>query len=261
MSNSKLKACLATFAGIYCTTLLGQHYTSEALISYKNKQVLIAAKDPRPLNQALQAVAQQDGWTVDYEDPVYSKAESRDITDAAWRRSHPQEAGLLIPSGFAFDAVLDNRDKVKDHEVEVLEQIVKQYNQSGNPGTFRVVRLPADRMVVSGRSRMTQGVWRELFDTEVVPASQTQVAMNSLQDVVSQCAARSGKAILLGVFPAALLAQTMVSGYDGPSVPCRNEITRIIAALPSAFSYQLLYDIGSTSYVLSIMPKLKATHP
>ena len=85
--------------------------------------------------------------------------------------------------------------------------------------------------------------------------------MNSLQDVISQCATRSGKAILLGVFPAGLLSQTMVSGYDGPSVPCRNEITRILTALPSAFSYQLLYDIGSASYVLSIMPNLKATHP
>jgi len=58
---------------------MAQHpnaYLRDAEIHRDGKVVTIVANDPRPLEQALQAVLQDYGWTIDYEDPPY-KAASR----------------------------------------------------------------------------------------------------------------------------------------------------------------------------------------
>src|SRR5260370_24713242 len=83
---------------LFILVLLPQPYLSaeakpRATITRSGNEVLVSADAARPLLEALTVIAEEYGWIVDYEDPIYSSAESRDVTDPAWRREHPKGRG------------------------------------------------------------------------------------------------------------------------------------------------------------------------
>jgi hypothetical protein len=54
----------------------------------------LISNDPRPLMQAIEAISQEYGWTVDFEDPPYrSHFDLVDDTDSAWRANYPNAKG------------------------------------------------------------------------------------------------------------------------------------------------------------------------
>jgi hypothetical protein len=105
-------------------------------IETRGRDTYVSVINSRPLYQAVIAVSQKYGWVIDYEDPVYSAQESRDVTVPEWRRTHPNQRGALVPSGGIFVANLGEIDGQKPNEAEILQRLVDQYNQSANPGYF-----------------------------------------------------------------------------------------------------------------------------
>jgi hypothetical protein len=234
--------------------LSAQERKPRASITRSGNQLLISAYAARPLLEAITVVAEEYGWIVDYEDPIYSNTESKDVTDPAWRRAHPTERGAWNPSGGTFVAKLGKSDDVPLHEKETLESIVEQYNHSDNPGSFRLVRTPSGRLVVSGRSRLdATESGRGPFDTLIFPFPNSQVAINALQKLIDQCASRNGVTMVVGMVPLNAMSQSIVEGHK-ESESCRDEFARILSALPYALTYEILYDISSRTYYWSVVP-------
>lgn len=236
--------------------LKAQPYLPKARVTHSSHETTIVARDPRPLDQAITAVGEEYGWVIDYEDPVYSDREARDAASPGWRRTHPTEQGLLLPSGGEFVATLRSgamANKDKDKKVDTLKSLLTQYNASSNPGQFQLIHTQHGRVVVSGRPRGKRDPIPGALDTILEPSPEKQTATLALQDVVKKCSAGREVAITLGIIPVNALNQTVVTGSKG-SLSCRSELGRVLNALPYQVEYRLLYDIGSRSYVLSIVP-------
>lgn len=173
-----------------------------------------------------------------------------------WRKAHPTEPGLLIPSGGAFVAKL-TKDDTKD-EASLLQSLIQQYNLSNNPGYFRLLHPMDEVFIASGRSRTQQSpVFIGVLDASFNPSPQPVIAAIALEELINQCTYNGGITITLGTIPNDAINQSVVAGYNG-SISCRAGLRRILAAIPYALTYALLYDIGSRSYVLNIVPAHQA---
>jgi hypothetical protein len=225
-----------------------------AHIAHVGKDVVVTAPGARPLYLALTAVSEEFGWIVDYEDPVYSAEETRDATVPEWRRAHPHEHGSIVPSGENFAANLGQVDRNHPHVTEVVGNLVAQFNRSANPGVFRVIHTAAGRLVVAGRSRTQKGSDPAgVLDQSIIPGAERQVVDDALKSLTVQCSAACGVSIALGQIPGNAVGQSAVGGYKG-SISCRDQLGRILSALPYALTYALLYDPGGRTYYLSIVP-------
>jgi hypothetical protein len=174
----------------------------QALIETRGRDTYVSVVDPRPLYQAVIAVCQRYGWIVDYEDPVYSAQESKDVTAPEWRRSHSNALGVFDPSGGMFVAKIGEIGE-KPNETETLEKLVAQYNQSANPGYFRVIHARTGRTIVSGRSRATPASMSNgVFDSIFQPAKEPEDAGTAIEQLAKECSVSSGVSIKLGIVPA-----------------------------------------------------------
>lgn len=247
--------CVLALTLLLSSGALPQQYLSRAQITHSGEDVIVTAISPRPLEQAIDAISEEYGWIVDYEDPIYGRGESLDVTAPEWKKAHPLEKGqLLLPSGGKFVANLGKIATGQANQKDAIKLIVDQYNRSGNPGRFRVIQTTGGRLVVSGVSqtesdKSSGGVG----DGVIQLSSDSEVASLDLQNVVGQCASVNHVAIIFGIVPANALSQSLVEGYKG-SATCRTAIERILSSIPYALTYRLLYDIGNQSYYLSIMP-------
>jgi hypothetical protein len=253
MASHSLRYTLLLIALVGVTYGSAQTNSPQALIDTRGRDTYVSVVDPRPLYEAVIAVSQRYGWIVDYEDPVYSAQESKEVTAPEWRRSHPNARGVFDPSGGMFVANLGEIGE-KPKETETLEKLVSQYNQSANPGYFRVIHAPTGRTIVSGRSRATPASMSNgVFDSIFQPAKEPEDAGTALEQLAKECSASSGVSIKVGIVPANAVNLTKVSGADA-RISCRVGIERILSSIPAASTYFLLYEIGEQSYFLSVVP-------
>lgn len=232
---------------------IAQSSLPPAVVSHVGTDTVVSAHGPRPLYFAVSEVSEQFGWIVDYEDPIYSTKESRDAAVPEWRRKHPGEKGLLVPSGTDFVANLGQIPDPPIRPTALLEHLVSLYNQSPNPGHFVLIRTAERRTVVSGSSRMSDNPAKALLDYTIQPDSQKQLVSEALKKLTDQCGAAAGVPIELATVPSNALSQSSLEGFKG-ALSCRDQLGRIMNAMPYALSYSLLYDIGSESYYLNIVP-------
>jgi len=106
--------------------------------------------------QAVEAISQEYGWIVDFEDPLYqSHFDLVDATDPEWRASHPNEKGATRVSGGLFQSSFPEPSSIPsgNAEEQVLQKLVADYNSSGNPGKFSVRKEADGRYALVGVSR------------------------------------------------------------------------------------------------------------
>lgn len=234
-------------------TAAGQ-YAPSATIERLDSQLIIKSDDPRPLEQALIAITQRFGWSVDYEDPIYSGIESKDISVPQWRKTHPNEVGFLAPSGSSFVASLA-ADNIGSREEAALNSLVAQYNNTSNPGVFRVSDTSGGRLAVIGFSRTRQT--NDPLEVMVQPDPQSEAASVVLQKLIARCSSASGVRMTVGTFPQNIFAQSIIKGHEKAS-SCRSQLADILGSTPGRCVYRILYDIGSATYVWNVVPA--ATH-
>src|SRR5215475_1915416 len=58
--------------------------------------VTIIANGPRPLEQAVNRLSDEYGWTIDYEDPPYGPSDVVDATAPQWRAQNPTAKGVVV---------------------------------------------------------------------------------------------------------------------------------------------------------------------
>src|ERR1035437_5238055 len=127
-------------------------YMKEGVIHRNGNSAVLMVNDPRPMAQAIQALAEEYGWVVDYEDPPYI-SEVIDVAPHDWRRTHPMSKGGHIPGGgsFQFDYDEGATGAGTSGEKNILEKLASAYNLTGNPGKFEMISQSANRYTVIGR--------------------------------------------------------------------------------------------------------------
>ena len=128
-----------------------------SLITHNNDGSLTATvsiySDP-PLAAAILAINQEYGWDINYEDAPTVNASELVDNYAEFHRTHPgfhediQDgySRKVQPFRSSFNE-LDERHADKD---SVLEKVIHDYNESMNPGKFRLERTRQDGYVVVG---------------------------------------------------------------------------------------------------------------
>jgi hypothetical protein len=224
-----------------------------AKVTTENGSLTVSAASGRPLYYALVALSETYGWAVDYEDPIYSGAEVRDATDPKWLQEHPIGRRFYEPADHRFSASLGNVNGGNPEEFDLVNKLVELYNRTSDPGSFQLIRTSQGRFSVSGQSHsQTSSFFTRVLDRQMLPSSNRESASDALQTLATQCGSAAGVSIGLGTVPSNALATSYVERHEGP-LNCREQLGRILAALPHPARYALLYDINSRAYYLNVV--------
>lgn len=207
----------------------------------------------RPLADLLWSISLEYGWTIDYEDPIYSDSEFIDVRSSERKLSHPNEKPYLLPRPasssveFTEDHLLSNSDSPK-----VLEQVVASYNSQDLPGVFTVQSRADGRVTIIGKDRRTGR--SSLLDSSFNWGDTDELSgENLLERLSGEVRATSGLPVALGTVPMGLLSHLRVRRPPG----LVTERDALIALLDSAsvwMFYTLMYDKNDEQLILNIVP-------
>jgi hypothetical protein len=243
------------------------HFLNRAEVRHGANSATVVANSPRPLEQAVQGVSEEYGWAVDFEDPPYFS--SQDVVDAtapAWRAQHPTAKGVTLIKGGAFQSQFPEHPgaapSIKDEEA-ILNKLVADYNQSGNPGKFSVRREGTDRFiiiptVITDDAGATKEV-RPILDTLISLPPQSRDGLATLQVILSELSSQSGTSVGPGLIPLNLLVRTNVV-FGGQAVPARTLLRQVLSATGEKLYWKLLYDTDGKRYFLNLLPVQKAQY-
>jgi hypothetical protein len=245
-----LSSCLGQAAGARAS------YSKRATISRAGAGIHLAANDPRPLAQALDALQQEYGWRINYEDPQFVSAlDTTDIPDPQSRTPGSPER-IKIPGGHAFSADFATNktgDPIPDED-KTVHLVVDLYNRSASPGQFEV-RKGADRLEVVGIAARDEhgniARQRVPLDQLITLAVQKRSAFDTVDLICHAIAERSDVKIAVGVFPLGLMNHTNVT-VGGVNLPARMLLQRTLTATGQQLVWRLLFDPDSKSYFLNL---------
>lgn len=247
-----------------CTLAAGQGaspnpgFWDRANLELTDGTVSVRANDPRPLAQAIEAIRQEYGWEVDYEDPPYESQDLADNTDPRWRIAHPQARGVTRVGGglFAtrFDLAKDMRSGSPEEE-RVLGKVVADYNASGNPGRFMLKKEGVDRFAIVGTGiRDSSGNARPVtpvLDGQVSLPPQERTVIDTIKLVSQAISAKSSYKVDIGTVPVNLAFQTSVK-VGGDNVSGRALLAQIAATTRFPLVWKLLFDADAQCYFINM---------
>ena len=181
-------------------------FMDAAVVQHNGAMASVTANSPRPMMQAVEAIGQEYGWLVDYEDPPYvSHFDLVDDTDPNWRASHPNGKAVTRVSGGLFQTSLPEPSSIAsgDAAEQVLQALVAGYNSSGNPGKFAVRKQAGGRYTVVGTARKDENGQDEsvnaILDTPIAIPVQQRDAEETLQLILDTLTAKSASRFTLGL--------------------------------------------------------------
>ena len=237
-------------------------YMERGVIEHQHGTATVKADCARPLAQAITAVREEYGWAVDYEDPPYhSKYDVMDMTNPSYRAAHPDAPVVLGPAGGAFQSTYPETPNMRSSpaaEQEVLEKIVSDYNESGNPGDFIVRKLSnGDFDVVGDSLHNDAGVdvaITPVLDTPIYLARGTRSWTGTIKAISNALAAKTGLTMGIGLVPMAMSispAATLTIG--GSTAPAREFFMQSISGL-DGYGWLFLDEPQFRQYLLGLQP-------
>ena len=246
-------------------------FMSAAAIEHTATNGTLTANDPRPLKQAVDAIGQEYGWIVDYEDPqLQSNFDPVDDTGPKWRANHPNEKGVVRAAGGAFHSTFPGPSSISgsDAEDQVLQKLVADYNSSGNPGKFIVREQAGDRYVVTGISRRDNAGNDEAvpapLDTAISFPTERRDARATLQLIVDSGTAKTRVKIDVVTGPSSNPLRDSAITIGGSEVPARvlllkalDEISSTSPYFQKTFVWDLIFDADMNAYFLLLRTATK----
>jgi len=235
----------------------GTGYWYDGIVTHKGSTAKVMSNEPRPLHQAVESLSGEYGWTVDYEDPVYSDAEVVDRTEPVWVASHPGVRQRLV-AGHRFESEFPEVARIGSsvtEEKSVLQKVVADFNKSGNPGQFTLVDEGAGRFAIVGQAN---GPAQTILDT---PISVNIVQLNgsfALDALSHALTASSGIKVIVLTYPLNLFVQTVFT-TSAANQPSREVLRDMVDATKRKLRWTLLYDIDAKAYYLNLIGVVKAT--
>lgn len=248
-------------------------FMNAAVIQHNGASGALTANFPRPLSQAIEAISQEYGWTVDFEDPHYtSHFDLVDDTDPTWRANHPTAKGVVRVAGGFFQSNFPEPSTITtgNPEEQVLQKLVADYNASGNPGKFLVRKEAEGRYAIIGVSRKDENGRDEtvnaLLDTSISIPVQQRDAVATLRLIVDTLSAETGVKVHLGTVGLSsnpLQEATLTIG--GSNVPARTLLLQALDGISSTsphfrgvFVWNFLFDADTNAYWLRLRPATKS---
>jgi hypothetical protein len=255
-------AVAASVSMMLCTaTSIAQqqsNYLRNAEIERDQGIVTVDANYPRPLQQVLEAVLEEYGWSVDYEDPPYQSAlELIDATAPQWRAANPAARGVTSVRGGAFRTTFPESAataaSAKDQAI-VIKKIVADYNASGNPGQFEVRERTDGRLEIVGTSVKDESGAQvrttPILDTPITVRSGSMKASEALDAILTTLSAKTGTKVV-GNGPTNLMLQTQVK-LSGAEMSARDALHEMLSQARIKLHWLLLYDADSQTYYLNV---------
>lgn len=238
-----------------------QAYMRRAVIEHHAGTATVTADSAIPLQDAITVVREEYGWVVDYEDPPYA---GTDLT------VHPSpRAGVppyRIVAGGAFQSIYSETPTIWSsaaQEQQVLEKIVSDYNQSGNPGNFAVLELPDGSFDVVGTSAHNASG----AEVAITPILNTPVSIPSvprglaatISTILAALPARTVNFCCSGNLTALAIGGSITVG--GSNVPARDLLTQVVDRMGGNWVWQLVYQPSPMPmYLFGIGPAERAEY-
>lgn len=233
-------------------------YMERAALQHKDLQVSVLASYPVPLFQALCAVREEYGWSVNWEAaPAYSRFDLVDDTGPKWRAAHPGARGVTRPAGGTFVSAFPEPKDSSDANSErgALTKLIQDYNATDNPGKFVLRERPNGHFAVVGtKVRDDAGGLQEvvpLLDTRVSVAVQPRTVYDTLESIFRELSAATGSKVFIATFSSSLLDNTRVT-VGGERVPARELLEQALGGTNRPLQYDLLYDADIPAYGLNL---------
>lgn len=247
-----------------CLASYGQQtreYLKTAVVTKVDSVVTITANDPRPLAQALCAIAKRNEWLVDYEDPPYAGRDLIDVTNREWLAKNPNAHRALIPAGGEFRFAYDE----SAGEAAILQNMVEAYNRSENPGAFEVRDEGTDsrpwtrshkRYAVVGVSIKDANGQSKHFvpvlDTAITLPVEERSAQETVDLIEKEISDKIGVTMHGGAFANNALIQSRVR-VGGKDVPARTLLLQTLQQMDNpSLVWRLNWDATMRAYYLNL---------
>jgi hypothetical protein len=236
----------------FCVVLLLASSTSAVLgqggplsrIEHSADSTTVVVDDPRPLWIAVEALRNEYGWLIDYEDPIYGVGDTQEVQNAAFERRFPGRRSRM-PVGGHFSSTFTGALAPQ----VVIDKVLADYNASGNPGQFE------KRIDERGRTRVVAKMDSlNVLDTEIRVTASTKGSLTEVYALVSTLTEASGVKVKIGMMPWNLLNQARVTFAKG-TMPARAVLMAIADSTQPRLMWSFLYDYDSQSYFLSLSPQ------
>ncbi len=241
-------------------------FAKQAVVNEVAGKIHIAANSPRPLAQILNALQENYGWQINYEDARYTF--KPDFSEVAAPHYLNPKAGatIKVPSGGAFTIeVGSSKDSATmPDEEKTLRSIVESYNQSGNPGRFEVRKSTTGSFEIvgigahdpSGKIASTQPA----LDFPIFIPRKQRSAFQAVQAICTSLSQHGHIPVSLGVYPTGLFRVTR-STIGGSRIEARLLLAEALQATGRKMSWRLLYDPETRTYVLNVAPVASPPQP
>jgi hypothetical protein len=240
-------------------------YLRHAELNHLGASALVLANAERPLRQAVMAVREEYGWIVDFEDPPYqSQYDLVEVTDPKWRSQHLSSRGAWIVSGGKFQTEypeFPNTSTSSSREESVLNKIVADYNQSGNPGKFRVQKESGGRYAVIGAAIKDQSgddrYISSILDTPISFPEESRGAVDTVNLILAEVSRKTLTELLLTSDFGTSPLQRFRVDLGAQNELARDLIVKTLSGTNQSLVFDLFYLIrpeGDNQYIMRIFP-------
>jgi hypothetical protein len=246
-------------------------YMERGLIIHQGATATLKSDHARPLAQAIQAINEEYKWDIHYEDPPYQG--NHDLADGynpAYRAAHPGLKPFPGVNGGAFSSTYSEWPDMwtsKTHALQVLTQIVSDYNRSGNPGHFSVRSLSDGSLDVVGDGTHDDSgnviSVTPILDTPISIPLATRSFGGTIFAVMKALSARTGVTANGPAFgPTNFMMGGQYSIGGTTPAPARDFLLQLFAAEKSKFTWTLLYEPPPMpeQFLLGVRPVQRAVY-
>jgi hypothetical protein len=247
--------CAVALCGGLCAQqgILEPHkYMPEGIVEHHGATAIVRADNARPLEQAITAMCEEYGWRVHYEDPPYQgKHDLIDGFNPEYRAAHPGIKPMPAPAGGPFQSTYpepQNTSIQRTQEEQILNKIVMDYNQSGNPGHFVLRSLPDGSFDVLGDGTHDDNgnlvPVTPILDTPISIPLATYSFGGTIQAIMKALAAKTGVSADGPAFgPTNLMMGGQVSLGGATIAPARDFLLQLLALEKAGnLRWTLLYE-------------------
>ncbi len=207
------------------------------------------------LYEAILALRQEYGWTINYEAaPTYSSADRVEFDSHLVSRSSPKWRRVTRARTGPF-SVEFSEAAARARDVAVVKKVVAAYNATDYAGKFDVRQGKEGRITVVGvQVKNESGVLENapsILDTEISIAEADRTCYDALREITSALTARSGIKVIVGFVPNNIMLQAHCR-TRGINVPARKVVEATLRGTGHSLQYDLGWDPDAPIYLLSV---------
>ena len=213
--------------------------------SQDNQTVNINVNSPRPLASAVEEIERRSARVITYEDPFYLYASDIEDVTLSVRRDGQTEPRVLVPRGGPFFFQYPAAASV---DSSVLDKLVDEYNLSGHPGVFRLIRTGDVCHVVPFERKNRAGAFEphvSLLDADISIPARDRTALEMINAITETLSSRGVARVGVGIVPLNAMLRTHIQA--GATLEnARTVLLRTLDTIHPKLSWRLFCDPGPT---------------